>query len=120
LVLDKAGEVVPTFTGKLKSLTLSKNMSDSEIMSEIGESNIFSISEALAILKILPERQPDGEEGDLLNNGYANVIYIRIDENTIVAAFVRWLSVNRRWRLNAFSFGDGYQWRGGSCVIVRG
>ncbi len=119
-VLNKAGDVIPEFSGILKSLKLTENMCDSEIMSEIGESNIFSIYEALGIIKVLTERQPKGEDGDILNNGYANIIYVRIDENTILATGVRWRSAYRRWFLNAFSFDVGNPWYDGRCVLVRG
>jgi len=118
-ILDKASDLIPEFKGTLKSLKLSKNMNDSEILTEIGESNIFSIDEACAILKALTERQPNGETGDLIVTGYANIIYVRLDEKTVVPAVASWSSGYRKWHLDAHSFGDD-SWLAGFVVLVRG
>ncbi|TSC52510.1 MAG: hypothetical protein LiPW41_280 [Parcubacteria group bacterium LiPW_41] len=118
-ILNKASDFIPEFKGTVKSLKLTKSMKDSEILAEIGESNIFSIDEACAIFKALTERQPNGEAGDLINNGYANIIYVRLDEKTVVPARVRWNFDNREWRLIARSF-DDYSWFAVHSVLVRG
>ena len=102
-ILDKASEVIPEFKGTLKSLKLTKNMNDSAILAEIGESNIFSIDEACAIFKALTERQPNGESGDLLNNGYANIMYVRLADHSVVPMDVRWGSGRREWGLGCVS-----------------
>ncbi len=119
-ILSKASEVIPAYTGTIKSLKLTKNMNDSEILSEIGESNIFSIDEVCAIFKALTERQPHGESGDLLNNGYANIIYVRLADKSVVPARVYWNSDNRSWNLVACQFDDVDAWNEGRCVVVRG
>jgi hypothetical protein len=94
-------------------------MNDSQILAEIGEANVFSIDEACAIFKALTERQPNGEAGDLLTNGYANIIYVRLDEKTVVPALVAWGSGGRGWGLSAGSFG-GSLWNADRSVLVRG
>ena len=118
-ILNKASDFIPEFKGTVKSLKLTKSMKDSEILAEIGESNIFSIDEACAIFKALTERQPNGEAGNLLNNGYANIIYVRLDEKTVVPAHVVWDSDDREWHLLACSFGSS-SWGAGRSVLVRG
>ncbi|MFA5870578.1 MAG: hypothetical protein WC842_01655 [Candidatus Paceibacterota bacterium] len=117
--MDKASEIIPEFKRTLKTLKLTKNMNDSEILAEIGESNVFTIDEVCAILKALTERQPNGEAGDLLNNGHANIIYVRLDEKTVVPAHVGWHSGGRRWGLGAGSL-DGHLWGAGRRVLVWG
>lgn len=119
-ILNKASDVIPAFKGTLKILKLTKNMNDSAILAEIGAQNVFSISEALAILKSLTERQPNGELGDLLNNGYANFIYVRFSDNSIVPMLADWYSDFREWDLDACLFDGGLAWLEGRCVIVRG
>ncbi|TSC52233.1 MAG: hypothetical protein LiPW41_444 [Parcubacteria group bacterium LiPW_41] len=118
-MLNKASDLIPEFKGVLKSMRLTKSIKDYEILAEIGESNIFSIDEACAIFKALTERQPNGEAGDLLNDRYANIIYVRLDEETVVPSFVCWDSSDCKWRLAAFSF-DDRSWDAGPCVLVRG
>jgi len=119
-ILNKASEIIPAYTGTLRSLKLTKSMNDSAILAEIGESNIFSIDEACAISKALTERQQNGESGDLLNNGHATLIYVRLVDLSVVPVSMDWDSVNRKWSLFAYQFDDGSAWGGGRCVIVRG
>jgi len=119
-ILNKASLIIPEFKGTLKTLKLTKNMHDPEILKEIGESNIFSIDEVCAIFKALTERQPNGESGELLNNGYSNIIYVRLSDSTVVPADVHWDSDDRRCDLDAYSFDNGDAWSTANVVVVRG
>jgi len=118
-ILNKASEIIPEFKGTLKSLKISKSMDDPNILAEISEANVFSINEVCAIVKALTERQSNGEVGNLLSDGCANILYVRLTDNCVVPACVYRDSVSRRWFLNTFRF-DGGTWGGGHCVFVRG
>jgi hypothetical protein len=119
-ILKYAPNVIPIFSGKITTLQTSKSMENQEILKEIGEHGIFSISEVLAVIKLMTERQPNGEEGDLLTNGRPNIIYVRVDDPTaIVSVHTFWNSAHCEWNLNKLSFYDGSGWNDGGRVLVR-
>ena len=63
----------------------------------------------------LMEKQKNGEDGVLLNNGYANIFYIRDQNGVLRAVSVRWY--NDGWYVYANSVGDPDRWRGGFQVF---
>lgn len=115
-ILNKAPASIPAFEGTLTKFRLTKPMTDAEIRAEIGE-GAFSISEVLAIIAALTERQPNGEEGDLFMNGNTNIFYVQL-EDRVVVVFVHWYSDSREWCLHAFDLG-ARGWDAGHCVFSR-
>lgn len=73
-ILSKA-EKVPSLEKALTSYALTKNANDAAIESDLPKDHFFSESEVCAIVADLIDKQPKGEEGVLLNNGYANLFY---------------------------------------------
>ena len=117
-VLSEIPDVIPAFTGSVRKTQLTKNMYDSEIQAELGNPTAFSVSEFAAIIKGLIAKQPKGEGGDLLNNGYANIFYVQLANRTVFAVGVRCCGGDREWRFSAFSLA-GDRWLDGLCVFSR-
>lgn len=114
----KISRVVPAFTDTLTLYTLSKSMYDAEIRAEIGEDQVFSVDEFVAAIKGLTAQQASGEAGALLVNGYANIFYVRLDENTLVAVVAYWDAGDRVWFLAARHLECG-RWDAGSQAFGR-
>jgi len=112
-VLAKAASVKKLPATTLKSLELTKNAYDRDITACLPQNYEFDISEALAHIAQMIELQPNGKEGDLLNNGYANLFYV---PGCVVD--VSWLADDRYWDVLAWERGD-YCWSAGSRVFVR-
>ncbi len=116
-VLPLIPETIEAFQGTLTQTKLTKYMLDSEILTELGHPEPFTPGEFAALIRDLLTKQPKGEEGTLLMNGYANVFYVQL-EGRVVAVRVLWSSDGRGWGLDAFGL-DDYRWFGGRCVLSR-
>lgn len=117
-ILDNAPETAE-FAGEILSkFKLTKNMYDSEICKELGDSEPFTIAELLGILRSLIEKQPNGKEGTLLNNGYANIFYVKLPNGKTVAVGARWDSDDSEWHLFAWEFDDD-DWHEGNVAFSR-
>ena len=57
------------------SFELPEDMTDAQIEAALPKEHIFSETDVCAIVAHLIEAQPNGEEGPLLTNGYANLFY---------------------------------------------
>ena len=99
---------LPTIT--LTSGDLARNAYDREIKVDpvMPTNHVFeSESEFVAYLDQMISKQPNGEKGDLLNNGYWNIFYV-----AGCVVYVYWYSVYRRWNVNAWSL-DDFNWYAG-------
>ena len=88
---------------------------DGPIIDELGgaEKSETTLSEMFSLM----EKQGKGEDGVLLNNGYANIFYIR-DQNAVLRAVgVYWLDDG--WGVDAFSVEGPDRWRDGYQVFSR-
>lgn len=112
-VLSKAKAVENLGPLSLKSRELTKNAHDREITPELGEDYIFDESEICARIEQMIAKQPNGEKGDLLNNGYANIFYVA---GYVVS--VLWSAVVREWYVSAWKLDVGY-WRAGRRAFSR-
>jgi hypothetical protein len=65
----------------------------------------------------LMEKQKSGEDGVLLNNGYANIFYIKDQNGALRAVYVYWYDDG--WLVYAHSVENPYGWRDGSQVFSR-
>ncbi len=117
-ILKAIPDTIPAYEGSLRQTQLSKNMYDSEILTELGHPKPFSLLEFTAILSHLLMKQPEGEEGKLLVNGYATIFYVELEDGRVVAVYAGWRAGARAWSLRAFAFGAGF-WYGGDRVFSR-
>ena len=104
----------PTESGtsfKLDTFKLEKDASDEQIESSLPKKHLFSETEVCAIVAELTSKQSKGEEGVLLNNGYANLFYT---ESFVV--HVDWSSSGRGWGVYAWRRDDS-GWFGGVRVV---
>ena len=116
-VLKNIPNEIAGFEGSLTQTQLTKGMYDREILSELGNPKPFTPEEFGAVISHLLTKQPNGENGNLLTNGYANIFYVQL-EDRLVAVFVRWLSDYREWGFDAYAV-DGTGWFDGRCVFSR-
>jgi hypothetical protein len=88
---------------------------DGPIIAELGgEAKVeTTLTELYGLMKL----QANGEEGALLNNGWANIFYIKDQNGVLRAVFVRWHDVG--WHVNALSVEDPSAWDGGDRVFSR-
>ncbi len=115
-VLPGIQSTISSFNLSLKQTKLTKAMLDSEILSELGDPKPFTPSEFAAIIRELISKQPQGEDGPLLTNGYANIFYVKLEDERVVAVCADWHFYYRLWSLNANDL-DGRRWHGGHCVF---
>ncbi len=97
----------------LNSRELVKNAYDREITPELGGSYTFDESELCARIEQMIAKQSNGEEGDLLNNSYANIFYLA---GCVVS--VSWNEGNGEWGVDAWGLGGG-DWGAGLRVFSR-
>lgn len=85
---------------------------DAPILAELGERAETSLAHLVELLK----KQPNGESGSLLTDGYANIFYIRGTDGNLWPVFARWRSAG--WCVHACSVEYPW-WRGGRQVCAR-
>ncbi len=86
---------------------------DDTIREQIG---IMTKEECLALLIYLTSKQPNGEGGVLLTNGYSNIIgYVQTDES-VLAVYGFWRSDGRQWRCHGY---EPSGWSDGSQFLSR-
>ncbi|MEK7857204.1 MAG: hypothetical protein AAB288_14025, partial [Acidobacteriota bacterium] len=73
----------------------------------------------LSAVYALMERQPKGESGEFLTNGYANIFYVRDATGKLRAVCVFWDAGNGGWGVDAGSVGFPFRWHGGRRVFSR-
>jgi len=95
--LDKVEENIPD--AELKSHVLLKDSCDLNIIFELGKNYETRLAYIWSLMKL----QPNGEDGVLLTNSYANVFYVRDIEGILWGVDVGWYS--KGWIVNAGSIG---------------
>ena len=111
LVVTKAK---PTEAGQsltAKPQTLGRDASDAEIEAELGRAHLFDESALCALIAGLIIAQPEGKVGPLLNNGYANLLFL---PSCVVV--VRWDTVSHEWSVLAWQRSVD-RWRAGRPVF---
>lgn len=111
LFLGKVEENVENVT--LNIYNLEKALSDAFIRAELGERAETSIGHLWALLA----KQPNGESGVLLINGYANIFYIRGSNDKLLTVDAHWYDDN--WILYVYLVENPDEWRVGSRVVSR-
>jgi len=94
---------------------LRKSSVDAPIIAELGgnEKAETTLTEVFSLM----EKQPNGEEGALLNNGWWNILYVKDQNGVLRAVLVYWLVDG--WNVYARSVGDPYGWYDGYQVFSR-
>jgi len=110
------------FTGKIETPAVKTTLRyaelveeslDAPILAELGDKAETTLDQVYALM----ERQPNGEEGILLTNGWANVFYIRDVNGALRAVSVFWHGDG--WDVDAYSVGHPFGWRAGRRVFSR-
>ncbi len=83
------------------------------ILAELGNSAETTLAEVYALM----ERQPNGKDGVLLVNGWANIFFVRDVNDELRAVRVFWGGGG--WRVGADSVADPREWGGGDRVFSR-
>jgi len=106
----RPSEVGATF--KIESFELRQDLTDAEIEAALPKRHLFDETQVCAIIAGLIAKQPNGEEGPLINNGYASLFYM-----SSYVAHVRWRRAgSRRWSVHAWLCG-GDGWNAGNQVF---
>ena len=99
----------------LRSHKLSKNSVDGPIIVELGGEKVAetTLTEMFALLK----NQANGQKGVLLTNGYANIFYVRDQNNVLRAVYAFWYGGG--WNVNASGVSYPVAWIAGNQVFSR-
>lgn len=103
----------PVESDIIKVFRLKKASLDAPIITALGadcETKLYNLWELI-------KKQPNGETGTLLTNGYANIFYIRDVNRTLWAMDAR--STDGGWVVYAHSVGDPSKWVAGGRVFGR-
>ena len=111
-------------TSEAHALNLSrvKTWASSEILTAADLKGILDAQReetTLAYLYELLSRQPKGESGVLLTNGYATIFYIKDANGKLWAVRVYWRSYYGEWCVGADSVAYPDEWHGGYRVFSR-
>lgn len=110
------GKTEDPFAGStIHGRKLEKNSVDGPILSELGgnEAAETTLAETYAMMLA----QPNGESGELLNNGDANIFYVRDIDGTLRAVRVYWYGDG--WRVRSYSVKDSLDWNADGRVVSR-
>jgi hypothetical protein len=88
---------------------------DGPIITELGGE--AKAETALSEMFSLMEKQKHGEDGVLLNNGWANIFYIKDSAGVLRAVYVHWHGDG--WHVRANSVGRPRRWPDGNQVFSR-
>lgn len=91
----------------LDKLELTESMLDSQISVELGNPTPFGVTTFLAHIRTLILKQPKGEKGNLLTNGYANIFYVTGNDGRALTVFAYWSG--EQWWFDCDEF-DGHGW----------
>lgn len=111
--IDKVEEAVPERA--LHGYTLIKRSLDKPILKDLGGKE--KVKTTLRDIWIKMCAQPNGEAGELRNDGYANIFYVEDVDSVLLAVLVLWNSDG--WIVVAISVEDQNEWNTGSLVFSR-
>lgn len=105
----------PFATNILRGYKLCKPSKDGPIITELGgeKKAQTSLSEIFGCIEL----QAEGKRKPLLTSGYANVFYVRDQDNVLRAVCVLWY--NDGWSVDAWPIDATSKWDGGSLVFSR-
>ena len=88
---------------------------DAPIITELGPTCEITLGQFFALLS----KQGKGESGPLLTNGWANIAYIRDDEDILWAVSARWLQGGGGWYVYSHSVEFPDRWNADDQVLSR-
>ena len=95
---------------------LAQAVNDAGIGGELPEGYVFENIDAFLVhLATLIKGQWDGKSGTLLNNGYVNIFYVRVN-GEVFAVHVYWHADSREWHCRADRL-DDFRWDAGDQVF---
>ena len=99
---------------------LEKVLRDSEIMTELGidiktKKRVVNLAHFYEMIKA----QAQGQEGPLLVNGYANVVYIEDENGSFWAVYAYWCVDYGGWDVDAYSVTSPNRWSQGDRVLSQ-
>lgn len=100
---------------ELRYAKLRKSSVDNPIIVELGGET--KVETTLSEIYSLMAKQRSGENGALLNNGWANIFYIKDHAGVLRAVYVRWGGGG--WRVYAGSVAYPREWSVGYLVFSR-
>lgn len=102
----------------MTSSILARNMTDQQIIDELlgGMEETCSHASTLDQIAAKIDLQPNGEDGELLNNGYANIFYVLVN-GVLFAVDVVWFSDHREWHVNDWHLDEYGSWDAGGRVF---
>ncbi|MEK9185680.1 MAG: hypothetical protein AAB863_02790 [Patescibacteria group bacterium] len=89
---------------KIERFDLTRQLGDEEIERALPKSHLFGDDAVCALVASLITRQPNGEEGVLLNNGYANLFY-----TSSCVVYAHWSAGGRGWDIHTWGRCD-FRW----------
>lgn len=101
------------------SNNLARNMTDTEIIDELldGMEEVRKHASTLDQIATMIDLQPKGIDGELLNNGDANIFYVLVG-GVLFAVLVYWDSDNRKWNVHGWPLVKRGDWLAG-CRVFR-
>jgi hypothetical protein len=121
---DFTGRIVavakPTEAGrKFKKVSCWKleKSSTGEMLKNVRPNDIWTATDFCAWLSAKLTKQPNGEEGELLNNGWANLFLVEGASCAVFVVYVGWDSIDRKWLVHAWNL--GYEWYAGHRFVSK-
>ena len=111
--MSKREENVPA--GELKVHTLLRSSVDRPIIDELGASYKTYLADLWALL----EKQPIGEEGSLLADGWYNIFYLEDIDGHLWAVYAFWLAHDGGWHVFTYFVVIPDTWDAGNQVVSR-
>lgn len=116
-IISMARKIKKVPTKKGMFIDLDNPASDTEIRAKLPKGHVFkNPSIFCSYLARQLDLQKNGEAGELLNDGYTNIFYVKGINGKIFAVLVRWDSDDRAWDVDADQL-DGYRWHVGLRVF---
>lgn len=100
-VVKKAKPVDTGATFKVNVDELGADLTDEEIENGLPKNHVWDEGALCAVIAEMISKQPEGKEGDLLNNGYANLFY-----TSSCVVRVLWSAGRRGWDVDAWRRDD--------------
>ena len=95
---------------------LKANAYDKDIRKELPENHLSTLEDIAGLI----EAQRSGKSGFLLNNGYANIVYVEGKNGEVFAVGVGWVSVSRQWLVGGWRLGEDGEWCADYPVLCPG
>jgi hypothetical protein len=116
-IVSAAQPVESLNQASLYSFDLARDATDKQIRAELPAEHVFEDTGLFCTnLAGMIERQPDSIAGDLINNGYSNIFYVRGKSGVVFAVRVYWFADDWRWFVCADALGGG-RWVAGYRVF---